>query len=166
MEINLAKHLNNCLKTFNYRTVRNLLPFSFDLGKCALCKQGQYSAVHLFAKCSIIQQIRKFLHEMLNYITQKSSTIEILTPINFYFPLQYETFSEEIYLLVTVTNYCIWRTRLEQLNVEPHTYSYNNINSKTILVKIFSYFKPDKKGEEKNRYNFRQNNRKHQTPFE
>ena len=132
--------LPNYLKTFNYRTVWNLLPFSSELGKCALCKQGQDSAVHLFAKCSITQQIWKSLYEIMNHITQKSSTFEILTPINFYFPLQYETHSEEISLLVTVTNYCIWRTRLGQLNVDPHTYSSNCINSKTILAKIFSYF--------------------------
>ena len=132
--------LPNYLKTFNYRTVWNLLPFSYELGKCALCKQGQDSAVHLFTKCSITQQIWKFLHEILNHITQKSSTFEILTPINFYFPLQYETYSEEIFLLVTVTNYCIWRTRLEQLNVDPHILNSNIINSKTISAKIFSYF--------------------------
>ena len=132
--------LPNYLKTFNYRTVWNLLPFSSELGKCALCKQGQDSAVHLFAKCSITQQIWKHLHEILNHITQKPSTFEILTPINYYFPLQYETYSEDISILVTVTNYCIWRTRLEQLNVDPHTYTFNRINSKTILAKIFSYF--------------------------
>ena len=132
--------LPNYLKTFNYRTIWNLLPFSSELGKCALCKQGQDSAVHLFAKCSITQQIWKFLHEILNHITKKSSTFEILTPIGFYFPLQYETYSEEISLLVTVTNYCIWRTRLEQLNVDPHTLNSNIINSKTILEKILSMF--------------------------
>ena len=82
--------LPNYLNKFNYRTVWNLLSFSFELGKCALCKQGQNSAVHLFAKCSITRQIWKFLHEMLSHITQKSSTFEILTPINFYFPLQYK----------------------------------------------------------------------------
>ena len=68
--------LPDYLKTFNYRTVWNLLPFSSELGKCALCKQGQDSAVHLFAKCSITQQIWKFLHEILNHITQKSFTFE------------------------------------------------------------------------------------------
>ena len=31
--------LPNYLKTFNYRTVRNLLPFSLDSGECALCLQ-------------------------------------------------------------------------------------------------------------------------------
>ena len=116
MKINLAKHLTQLPENFNYRTVWNLIPFSSELGKCAVCKQGQDSAVHLFAKCSITQQIWKFLYKIINHITQKSSTFEILTPINFYFPLQYDTYSEEISLLVTVTNYCIWRTRLEQLN--------------------------------------------------
>ena len=45
--------LPNYLKTFNYRTVRNLLPFSLDSGECALCLQFQDTAVHVFAKCSI-----------------------------------------------------------------------------------------------------------------
>ena len=49
--------LPNYLKTFNYRTVRNLLPFSLDSGECALCLQFQDTAVHVFAKCSITQQI-------------------------------------------------------------------------------------------------------------
>ena len=82
-------------------------------------------------------------------LPKKSSTFEILIPINFYFPLQYETYSEEISLLVTVTNYCIWRTRLEQLNVDPHTYSSYCINSKTILAKLFSYFRNRTKKQKK-----------------
>ena len=49
--------LPNYLKTINYRTVWNLLSFSHELGKCALCRWGQYSAVQLFAKCSVTQQI-------------------------------------------------------------------------------------------------------------
>ena len=36
----------NYLKTFNYRTVRNLLPFSLDSGECALCLQ--YFRIQLF----------------------------------------------------------------------------------------------------------------------
>ena len=49
--------LPNYLKTFNYRTVRNLLPFSPEPGECALCLQFQDSAVHVFARCSITRQI-------------------------------------------------------------------------------------------------------------
>ena len=30
---------SNYLKTFNYRTVRNFLPFSHEPGECALCLQ-------------------------------------------------------------------------------------------------------------------------------
>ena len=82
--------------------------------------------------------LRKFVF-VLFHITQKPSTFEILTPINFYFPLQYETYSEEISLLATVANYSIWRTRLEQLSVDSHTLNFNIIKSKTILAKIFSY---------------------------
>ena len=123
MEINLAKHLTK-------------LPENLQLPE----RYGTSSVSPQYHSCTITQQIWKLLHEILNHITQKSSTFKILTPINFCFPLQYETYSEEISLLVTVTNYCIWRTRLEQLNVNPLTYSSNCINSKTILTKIFSYF--------------------------
>ena len=45
--------LPNYLKTFNNRTVCNLLLFSLDSGECALRLQFQDTAVHVFAKCSI-----------------------------------------------------------------------------------------------------------------
>ena len=57
--------LPNYLKTFNYRTVRHLLPFSLEPGECTLCLQLQDTAVHIFAKCSITRQtgpsFKKFL---------------------------------------------------------------------------------------------------------
>ena len=49
--------LPNYPKTFNYRTVRNLLPFSPEPGECAMCLQFQDTAVHMFTKCSITRQI-------------------------------------------------------------------------------------------------------------
>ena len=49
--------LLNYLKTYNYRTVRNLLPFNPEPGECALCLQFQDSAIHVFARCSITRQI-------------------------------------------------------------------------------------------------------------
>ena len=70
--------LPNYLKTFNYTTVRNLLPFSHELGKCALCRRGQNSTVQLFAKCSITQQIWKLLNDVLTNITRKQFTIDPL----------------------------------------------------------------------------------------
>ena len=45
--------LPNCLKTFNYKTVRYLLLFNPEPDECALCLQLQDTAVHVFAKCSI-----------------------------------------------------------------------------------------------------------------
>ena len=53
--------LPNYLKTFNYRTVRHLLPFSLESSECALCLQLQDTAVHVFAKCSIPRQIWSIL---------------------------------------------------------------------------------------------------------
>ena len=49
--------LPNYLKTFNYRTVRNLLTFVPDSSKRALCLQFQDTTVHVFTKCSITRQI-------------------------------------------------------------------------------------------------------------
>ena len=56
--------LPNYLKTFSYRTVRHLLPFSPEPGECALCLQFQDSAVHVFAKCSITRQIWTILKKV------------------------------------------------------------------------------------------------------
>ena len=52
--------LPNYLKTFNYRIVRNLLPFSFEPGECALCLQFQDTAVHVFAKKNLVELTRSF----------------------------------------------------------------------------------------------------------
>ena len=101
--------LPNYLKTFNYRTVRNLLPFSLDSGECALCLQFQDTAVHVFAKCSITRQI-------LNNTTKTSFPLDSLTPLNFHVPTKFEIFIESIALILTVTNYCIWQTRKKQLD--------------------------------------------------
>ena len=49
--------LPNYLKTFNYKKVRNLLPFSPEPSKCALCLHFRDTAVHVFAKSNITRQI-------------------------------------------------------------------------------------------------------------
>ena len=95
------------LKTFNYRTVRNLLPFSPEPGKCALCLQVQDTAVHVFAKCSITRQIWTNLQEVFNNITETFFPLDNFTPLNFFVPMQFENFTESISLILTVTNYCI-----------------------------------------------------------
>ena len=53
--------LPNYLKTFIYRTVHYLLPFSPEPAECALCLQLQDSTVHVFAKCRITKQIWSIL---------------------------------------------------------------------------------------------------------
>ena len=65
--------LPNYFKTFNYRTVWNLLSFTSSLNKCALCLQGKDSAVHLFAKCSITKQVWKNI-DVINSIIQNHCT--------------------------------------------------------------------------------------------
>ena len=131
--------LPNYLKTFNYRTVWNLLPFSHELGKCALCKRGQDSAVHLFVKCSVTQQIWKLLNNVLTNITRKQFTIDPLTPLNFCFPNQLIMYSEAVALLVTATNRCIWQTRVQQLNETPQNQNPEPVNHRIVLAKIFTH---------------------------
>ena len=101
----------NYLKTFNYRTVRYLLPFSPEPGECALCLQFQDSAVHVFANCSITRQIWTILNKVFDNITETSFPLDNLTPLNFHVPIKFEIFTESIALILTVTNYCIWQTR-------------------------------------------------------
>ena len=88
--------LPNYLKTFNYRTVRNLLPFSPEPGECALCLQLQDTAVHVFAKCSITRQIWTILNKVLSNIIESSFPLDNLTPLNFYVPIKFEIFTETI----------------------------------------------------------------------
>ena len=139
--------LPNYLKTFNYRTVWNLLPFSHELGKCALCRREQDSTVHLFAKCSVTQQIWKLLKDVLTNITRKQFTIDHLTPINFCFPNQLVMYSETVALLVTATNHCIWQTRVGQLNATPQNHNSKPVNHKTVLAKIFTHISNGEKKE-------------------
>ena len=127
--------LPNYLKTFNYRTVWNLLPFSNELGKCALCRRDQDSAVHLFAKCSVTQQIWKSLKDVLRNVTQKQFK---MTPLNFCFPNQLVMYSEAVALLVTAANHCIWQTRVGQLNAVPQNRNSEPVKHKIVLTKIFT----------------------------
>ena len=139
--------LPNYLKTFNYRTVWNLLPFSHELGECALCRRGQDSAVHLFVKCSVTQQIWKLLNNVLIKITRKQFTIDPLTPLNFCFPNQLIMYSEAVALLVTATNHCIWQTRLRQLNETPQNQNPEPVNHRIVLAKIFTHISNREKKE-------------------
>ena len=127
--------LPNYLKTFNYRTVWNHLPFTSRLDKCALCLQGKDSAVHLFAKCSITKQVWKYIEDVINSIIQNPFALNSFTAINFYLPKTFENHTEQISFLLTVTNYCVWQTRNKQLNND----KLNPIDCKIILSKIFNH---------------------------
>ena len=139
--------LPNYLKTFNYRIVWNLLPFSHELGICALCRRGQDSAVHLFAKCSVTQQISKLLKDVITNVTRKHFIIDPLAPLNFCFPNQLVMYLEAVALLVTATNHCIWQTRVGQLNATPQSHNSEPVNHKTVLAKIFSHISNRQKKE-------------------
>ena len=131
--------LPNYLKTFNYRTVRHLLPFSLESSECALCLQLQDTAVHVFARCSITRQIWSILQEILNEITETSFPLDSFTPLNYHVPTKFETFTEPIALILTVTNYCIWQTRKKQLDSDPLKLS--TVKPSNVLARIFNHLK-------------------------
>ena len=136
--------LPNYLKTFNYRTVRNLLPFSPESGECALCLQFQDSAVHMFARCSITRQIWTILQDVFNNITETSFPLDNLTLIDFFVPIQFEHFTESIALILTVTNYCIWQARRKQLNSDCS--KLETVKPSNVLAMTFNHIKiPEKK---------------------
>ena len=137
--------LPNYLKTFNYRTVRNLLPFNPEPGECALCLQFQDSAVHVFARCSITRQIWTILQDVFDNITETSFPLENLTPLNFFVPIQFENFTESIALILTVTNYCIWQTRKKQLNSD--CLKMEKVKPNNVLAMIFNHIKTREKRE-------------------
>ena len=131
--------LPNYLKTFNYRTVRNLLLFSSEPGECALCLQFQVSAVHVFARCSITRQIWTILQNIFDNITETSFPLDNLTPLNFFVPIQFENFTASIALILTVTNYCIWQTRKKLLNSD--CLKLEAIEPSNVLAMIFNHIK-------------------------
>ena len=140
--------LPNYLKTFNYRTVRHLLPFSPESSECALCMQLQDTAVHVFAKCSITRQIWSILQEILNNITETSFPLDSLTPLNFHVPTKFEIFTEQIALILTVTNYCIWQTRKKQLDSDHQ--KLTTVKPSSVLARIFNHIKTREKKENLN----------------
>ena len=135
--------LPNYLKTFNYRTVRYLLPFSPEPGECALSLQFQGTLVHVFAKCSITRQIWTILKKVFDNITELSFPLDNLTPLNFHVPIKFEIFTESIALILTVTNICIWQTRKKQLNSDSP--QLETIKPSNVLAMIFNHIKPREK---------------------
>ena len=135
----------NYLKTFSYRTVRNLLFFNPEPGECALCLQFQDSAVHVFARCSITRQIWTILQDVFDNITETTFPLENLTPLNFFVPIQFENFTESIALILTVTNYCIWQIRKKQLNSD--CLKMETVKPSNVLAMIFNHIKIREKRE-------------------
>ena len=133
----------NYLKTFNYRTAHNLLPFSPDSGECALCLQFQDTAVYVFARCSITRQIWTILQEVFNNITETSFPLDNLTPLNFHVPTKFKIFTESIALILTVTNYCIWQTRKKQLDSDYQ--KLETVKPSNVLAMIFNHIKTREK---------------------
>ena len=131
--------LPNYLKTFNYRTVRNFLPFTPEPGECALSLQFQNSAVHVFGRCRITRTIWTILQEVFNNITEKSFPLDNLTPLNFFVPIHFESFTESIALILTVTNYCIWQARKKQLY--SNSLKLERIKPSNVLAMIFNHIK-------------------------
>ena len=105
--------------------------------------QFQDTAVYVFAKRSIITQIRTNLQEVFHSITKTSFPMDNFTPLNFYIPLQLENFTESIALILTVTNYCIWQTRKQQLNSDYQ--KLETVKPINVLAMIFNHIKIRKK---------------------
>ena len=137
--------LPNYLKTFNYRTVRYLLPFSPEPRECALCLQFQDSPVHVFAKCTITRQIWTILKKVFDNITETSFPLHNLTHLNFHVPIKFEIFTESIALILTVTNYCIWQTRKEQLISD--SIQLETVKPSNVLAMICNHTKTREKKE-------------------
>ena len=131
--------LPNYLKTFNYRTVRNLWPFSSEPVECALCLQLQDTAVHVSAKCNITRQIWTILKKVFNNITEIPFPLDSLTPLNFHVPIKFEIFTESIALILTVTNYCIWQTRKKLLDSDQQKLETGKPSN--VLAMIFNHIK-------------------------
>ena len=77
------------------------------------------------------------LQEVFNVITQTTFPLDNLTPLNFHIPTQLKNFTESIASLLTATNYCIWQTRLGQLNTDLQ--NLKPVNHKLVLSKIFNH---------------------------
>ena len=56
-------------------------------------------------------------------------------------------YSETVALLVTATNYCIWQTRVGQLNTTPQDHNSKPVNHKTVLAKTFTHISNREKTE-------------------
>ena len=121
------------------------MPFSPEPGECALCLQLQDTAVHVFAKCSITRQIWTILQEVLNNITETSFPFDSFAPLNFHVPIKFETFTESIALLLSVTNYCIWQTRKKQLDSDHQ--KLETVKPSKVLARIFNHIKIREKKE-------------------
>ena len=133
------------MKTFKYRTVRKLLPFSPDSDECAFCLQFQDTPIHVFAKCSMTQPIWTILKKVFSNITETSFPPNSLTPLNFHVPIKFEIFTESIALILTVTNYRIWKARKKQLDSDYQKLEI--VKPSNVLAMIFNYIKTRKKKE-------------------
>ena len=121
------------------------MSFSPEPGECALCLQFQNTAVHVFAKCSVTRQIWSILQEVFNNITETPFPLDILTPLNFHVPIEFEIFTESISLILPVTNYCIWRTRKKQLDSDHQ--KLETLKPSNVLAMIFNHIKIREKKE-------------------
>ena len=57
-------------------------------------------------------------------------------------------YSETVALLFMATNYCIWQTRVGQLNATPQDHNSKPVNRRIVLAKIFTHISNREKKEE------------------
>ena len=144
----MAHHpiLPNYIKTFNYRTLCNLLPLRRDPNpnSCPLCCQGQDTAIYLFVNCIEVKKVWDTIKTILQKITNlQQDSLNPLFPINYYLNEDCKTFAEQITILLSVTNYTIWQLRIksDKENLKP--------SPKIILARIYNYCAIREKKEKK-----------------
>ena len=84
------------------------------------------------------------LQDVFDNITETSS-LENLSPLNFFVPIHFENFTESIALNLTVTKYCIWQARKKQLNSD--CLKMKKVKPNNVLAMIFNHIKTREKRE-------------------
>ena len=134
--------LPNFLKTFNYKTVQNILPFytnfrpySLDQEKtlCSFCRVGPDSVSHTFVTCKTIMPIWQFAENLIEKLTNiKIEILENYIPINFILPSSFQQHKKKnlMILIIATVNHSIWKFRNKII------YENANYNPKKFIIEI------------------------------
>ena len=133
-----SKHnpvLTNTLRTFNYRSIHEILPLSAKKyapyldprSTCSFCKTFPEKSPHLFFTCSKITPVWKFIKLIIWHLDDTIAiNLNYHTIVHFTIPLQLKTIANHIIYLFTVTRYKIWTHR--------NDIEHNKINFSTDII--------------------------------